>query len=98
MFKRFHRRRFLNRRGHHAGAYVIADCSIEVWTAGTHVQAELTIADCSRIAMLDFSHRADDRAAARNALYKAHSLKAVLDDFVVALETAQVAARETSSG
>ncbi len=28
-FRRFYRRRFLNLRGHHAGAYVLADVSIE---------------------------------------------------------------------
>lgn len=89
MFKRFYRRRFLNRRGFHAGAYVIADCSVRTWDDGTYVRAELSIADCADVAVLSFGHEADDRAAARNALYKAHTLKAVLDDFVVALEEAQ---------
>ena len=86
---RFYRRRFLNRRGHHAGAYVIADvqvCRSGRGTAGSEVEADLTIADCNRIARLDFS--AWDEASMRNALHKARLLREVVDDFVDALMAA----------
>jgi len=52
------------------------------------IEASLTVADCGRIATLDFA--VNDEAAARNALYKARLLRDVLDDFTAALETAVV--------
>ncbi|MDN5852964.1 MAG: hypothetical protein L0K86_08970, partial [Actinomycetia bacterium] len=53
---RFYRRRFLNKRGHHAGAYVIASIEFErSYRDDGHdvVDACLTIADCGRVATLD---------------------------------------------
>lgn len=89
--QRFYRRRFLNRRRHHAGAYVIADCRIDTGFPGlpsTHrsIDATLTVADCSRVTILDFC--AHDRATARNALAKARLLRDILVDFTSALEAA----------
>ena len=57
--KRFYRRRFLNKRGFHAGAYVLASCEVDVFAPSggdpTYtVDAELTVADCARITTLDF--------------------------------------------
>lgn len=83
--KRFYRRRFLNLRGHHAGAYVLADCGIAEWDDG-RTDSSLTIADCNRVVVLDFSVPIGDDAEVRNALYKARTLRAVVDDLVAALE------------
>lgn len=83
--KPFYRRRFLNLRGHHAGAYVLADCGIADYD-DSRIDAVLTIADCHRVAELDFSFVIGHRAEARNALYKARTLRRVIDDFVAALE------------
>ncbi|HET7689132.1 MAG TPA: hypothetical protein VFK41_02030 [Nocardioidaceae bacterium] len=82
--RRFYRRRFLNKRGHHAGAYVLADCSIETYQSVAEVAASLTIADCGRVATLNFDVRSESDAG--NALYKARLLRDVVGDFVVALE------------
>lgn len=87
--KRFYRRRFLNRRGFHAGAYVLADCQVDVFrpVSGApqySIDAQLTVADCGRIATIDFA--AGDEAAARNALHKARLLRDVVVDFTAALE------------
>lgn len=88
--KRFYRRRFLNRRGYHAGAYVIADVEIETFVskAGprTEIAAALTVADCGRIATLDFDVR--DATAVSNALHKARLLRDIVDGFTEALEAA----------
>jgi hypothetical protein len=87
---RFYRRRFLNRRGHHAGAYVIAAVNVEPSphdaTGGGPVSAYVTIADCGRVATLDFD--VTDATSARNALHKARLLRDIIDGFVVALEAA----------
>lgn len=89
-FAPFYRRRFLNRRGHHAGAYVIADVRIDHWPRGTDtremIDAALTIADCSRVATLDFS--ANDPSELSNALSKARALLKVMTEFTAALESA----------
>lgn len=89
MATRFYRRRFLNRRGHHAGAYIYANLAIEARRregARDVIDAELTIADCSRVMTLDFA--VYDRAGARNAVYKARLLRQVVNDFTDALEAA----------
>jgi hypothetical protein len=49
--KRFYRRRFLNRRGFHGGAYVLADCELETYRptgqpVRHNVEAQFTVADC----------------------------------------------------
>lgn len=61
------RRSFLNRRGHHEGAYVLAEMRRGAMSAGT-----LTISDCLRQVTLEFSRH--DRAAVRNSIYKADVL------------------------
>ena len=63
--RRFYRRRFPNKRGHHAGAYVLADCAVETFTSESEVSAYLTIADCRRLATLSFDVRSRRRPAAR---------------------------------
>lgn len=89
-FRRFYRRTFLNRRGHHAGAYALADFTVEPgFTAdddAKRVSARLSIADCGRVVTLDFD--ADTPAEARNALHKARLLRDILDQSVDALERA----------
>lgn len=82
----FYRRRFLNRRGYHAGAYVLADITVDRARNEDQevVEALLTISDCSRVMTLDFY--SDDRRSMANALYKAKSLQTVVNDFVAALE------------
>lgn len=87
----FYRRRFLNRRGHHGGAYVLADVTVERhdWDGETRppsVSAWVTVSDCSRTTQLDFTvDRAGDLA---NALHKARLLRDTLADFTAALEEA----------
>lgn len=87
---RFYRRRFLNRRGFHAGAYVLAECRVlsERGKDGNrrYVDADLTIADCSRVVSLDLS--AYSKADARNSLHKARLLRAIIDDFTDSFEDA----------
>lgn len=84
--RRFYRRRFLNRRGYHAGAYVLADICLErsfdrqrVW-----LSADLTVADCGRIATLDFD--ISNQRDVGNALHKARLLRDVIVAFTDALE------------
>ena len=95
--KRFYRRRFLNRRGFHAGAYLLAICEVEAFRpkcgpAQHTIAAEFTIADCGRIASLDFS--VNSEPGAQNALHKARMLRDVMIDFTDALETAVADWRE----
>ena len=95
--KRFYRRRFLNRRGFHAGAYVIADCKVETYrpqggSPEYSVRAEITIADCRRVVTIDFDVM--DDADAQNSLDKARLLRDVLVDFTAALEAADENRRE----
>lgn len=89
-FRRFYRRTFLNLRGHHAGAYVLADIDLETGFGGDSTErvvcGHLTLADCGRVTELQFD--ADDAAGARNALHKARELQRVVDGFVTALERA----------
>jgi hypothetical protein len=86
--RRFYRRSFLNRRGHHAGAYVIADVRLEhdPHSQRSWVLADLTIADCNRVAVLDFG--VDEGKDAANALHKARLLRDVVTVFTDALEAA----------
>ncbi|MFE7504383.1 hypothetical protein [Promicromonospora sp. NPDC057488] len=89
-FRRFYRRTFLNRRGHHAGAYALADITTEPGftddAQAKRVSARLTIADCGRVVTLDLD--ADTPAEARNALHKARLLRDIIDQSVEALERA----------
>jgi hypothetical protein len=83
-------RRFLNRPGHHAGAYVIAvvgdsescrdkDCSHQYC-----IDVRLSISDCARLVALDFD--LDDAAGRRNSMYKINTLIDALVAFRAALE------------
>lgn len=87
---RFYRRRFLNKRGHHAGAYVIATVGVDrtllSGDEGRYVDASIRLADCGRMITLDFD--VDNKSDARNALHKAHLLREVLGGFIGALEEA----------
>lgn len=82
--KPFYRRRFLNRRGHHAGAFVLAECKIETWQDRVGLEAFVTIADCSRTVTLDLSGATTSEI--RNALFKARILRDTLVDLTVTLE------------
>lgn len=87
--RRFYARRFLNRRGHHAGAYVLASIDVEpprTPRARPWVDASITIGDCGRVVTLDCG--GGDRGEISNALRKARVLHEVLGDFVEALEAA----------
>lgn len=85
--RRFYRRRFLNRRGYHAGAYVLANCQLVRDRDGQReIEADLVIADCSRITSLDLS--AYNPEDASNALHKVRLLRAIVDDFADAFEDA----------
>lgn len=89
-FRRFYRRTFLNLRGHHTGAYALADVVVEPgYPADEHdkrVSAQLSIADCGRVVTLDFD--VDSPSSARNALHKARLLRDMTDRFTEALERA----------
>jgi hypothetical protein len=98
--KRFLRRRFLNRRGFHAGAYVLASCEVDEFCSRDvapryTVDADLTVADCGRIVSLDFC--VGTERDARNALYKVRLLRDVVDDFTDAMEAAIAEWRERQS-
>lgn len=98
--KRFYRRRFLNRRGFHAGAYLLADCGVESFRVkgqppSWSVEAMFTISDCGRVATLDFC--ADTEPDAQNALHKARLLRDTMAEFTAALETAVDEWRELST-
>ncbi len=81
----FYRRRFLNRRGHHAGAYVLAECKIGCWQDRLELDAFVTIADCGRVTTLDLSGATAGEIA--NALFKARMLRDTLVDLTAVLES-----------
>ncbi|MFI6423872.1 hypothetical protein [Promicromonospora sp. NPDC050880] len=89
-FRRFYRRTFLNLRGHHAGAYALADITVEPGfdpdERGRRVSARLSVADCGRVVTIDLD--ADTPAEARNALHKARLLRDVAGQVAEALERA----------
>src|SRR5690348_7694309 len=84
---RYYSRCFLNLRGHHGGAYVLAI----VESLGRNEpdgpwarELSLELADCSRRIAFDFPlHTAADR---RNSIRKARLLASVLREFCDALE------------
>ncbi|HET6668356.1 MAG TPA: hypothetical protein VFG98_13850 [Intrasporangium sp.] len=82
--KPFYRRRFLNRRGHHAGAFVLAECKIATWQDRAELDAFVTIADCSRVVTLDLSGATTSEIS--NALFKARNLRDVLIEVTATLE------------
>lgn len=82
--KPFYRRRFLNRRGHHAGAFVLAECKLGTWQDGVVLDASVTIADCSRLVTLDLG--GETLSEISNALFKARTLRDTLVDLTATLE------------
>ena len=86
--RRMYRRRFLNRPGHHAGAYAIADVKVHAGRkkGSAHVSASLAIADCNRVVELDFY--AVDESSAANALHKARLLREIVSEFTTSYERA----------
>lgn len=82
--KPFYRRRFLNRRGHHAGAFVLAECKIEKHAKRSEIDAYVTIADCSRQVTIDLSGAS--KAEISNALRKAELLRDTFADIARAIE------------
>ena len=86
MPKRYYVRKFLNRPGHHGGAYVLATVEQE-WS-------ELEIADCSRHIRLEFP--LDSRSDRSNSIRKAKLLAKVAVDFLDALEAEAKAAEKRS--
>lgn len=94
--RRLYLRRFLNRPGHHAGAYVIAQVDVHAGRKGHkgHVDAALTIADCRRVVELEFS--AYGEAEAENALRKARLLRDIVTEFTEVYERALVEGTLTS--
>lgn len=86
---RFYRRRFLNRPGFQAGAYALANCHVITRRGknnGRAVEADLTIADCSRVVTLELC--AYSEADARNSLHKARLLRSIVNGFTDAVEEA----------
>lgn len=93
----FYSRRFLNLRGHHAGAYALAivealpkDAIDEPFAR----EISFELADCSRRVMLDFPiHSATDR---RNSVRKARLLADIARKFADAVEAeAELVAERT---
>lgn len=83
---RYYVRKFLNRRGHHAGAYVLAfvERAPANATAGYCLDTHLEIADCNRRITFDFPFWSKaDRA---NSLHKARLLAEVTARFAEALQ------------
>ncbi len=94
MVRGYYRRAFLNLPRHHAGAHIIAEVDLSELDdrRNPYVDASLTIADCSRVVVLDF----DSEGSRANCLRKARLLRDVLVAFVAALEgaLAELDARE----
>jgi hypothetical protein len=83
---RFYIRRFLNRPGHHGGAYVLA--SVEDTTKHKledgDAWAEFELSDCSRRVSLEFPM--STKGERRNSLRKARLVAKAAADFAAALE------------
>jgi hypothetical protein len=94
-------RKFLNKPGHHAGAYVLAEVEDSTkHKKGKHgwpyVHVDLTLADCSRVVSFDFNlSSAKDRA---NSLHKIDILVDSLTQFRDALRAETDLAAERSRG
>lgn len=72
----YEKRVFLNRRGHHGGAYIHA----RLWSsAQDRVGGTVTIADCARTVSLDFDGY--DRGTRGNALHKLDVLINTLTEY-----------------
>lgn len=94
-------RKFLNKPGFHAGAYVLAEVEDSTkHKKGKHgwpyVHVDLTLADCSRVVSFDFNlSSAQDRA---NSLHKIDVLVDSLTQFRDALQAESDLAVERSRG
>lgn len=94
-------RKFLNKPGHHAGAYVLAEVEDSTkhkkdkygWP---YVHVDLTLADCSRVVSFDFDLSSATHRA--NSLHKADLLVDSLTQFRDALRTEVDLAAERSRG
>ena len=97
-------RRFLNRPGHHRGAYIVArvpdvdSCRARGCLHTWCYDAVLDIADCSRVVQLDFDM--ETAVQRRNAIAKANLLVDVITQFRDALVVSaeQVARRQREGG
>lgn len=72
-------RKFLNKHGFHAGAYVLAEVEdSRKHTKGEHrwpyVHVDLTLADCSRVVSFDF-----DLSSARQRANSLHKINVLVD-------------------
>jgi hypothetical protein len=83
---RFYVRRFLNRRGHQAGAYLLASVRDTSRERGSYVEpdVEFDLADCNRVVSLDFPLYTERER--RNSLAKVALLADVVARFRDALE------------
>ena len=86
MPNRYYVRKFLNRPGHHGGAYVLASVedTSESSDASDSAFADFELADCFRHVGLDFPLRSV--ADRKNSLAKARLLAEVTARFLEALE------------
>lgn len=81
---RYYSRKFLNRRGHFAGSFILARVEkTDPETVDYHPVVHLEIADCSRQVSFDFPLYT--RAERSNSVRKARMLAEVLHDFADAL-------------
>lgn len=81
---RYYTRRFLNKRGHHAGGYILAfvEDTARRTDDDTWTDVEFTIADCGRQISLSFEV---DPAELPNSLHKVDVLLDTLTKFRAAL-------------
>lgn len=75
-------RKFLNNRGYHAGAYVLAEVEDSTnHKKGKHgwpyVQVDLTLADCSRVVSFDF-----DLSTAGHRANSFHKIDLMIDTLI----------------
>ena len=85
MAHRLYIRRFLNKRGHHAGAYILVaveDTTKRKAEGHDWTDIEFTITDCGRQVSLSFDVTPGELA---NSLYKVDLLRDALDRFRTAL-------------
>src|SRR5690349_13708358 len=90
--KPFYRRLFLNRRGHHAGAYAIAECAVETYRGKPDLDAYLKLADCSRVVTIDLSGSTIKEID--NAVRKVHVLHDVVTELCASVDAAAAEVKE----
>lgn len=84
MARRFYTRRFINKRGHHAGGYILAFVEDTSKRKGDDpwIDVEFTIADCGRQISLSFDVASDELP---NSLHKIDLLLDTMSKFRTAL-------------